>query len=292
MVLWFASIGLASAQDVPYGVGEWPESLGNHRARVRVEQAADAVWVHLPWRRRDTAADQIEILVIDAATNKRVDNVVRVNIHREFGDLLFQPATTPGDYFIYYLPFRTEGPWYFPTTVYLPASTTAPNEWSTACQPLAERIRNADTAGIPTARVVEFQAINDFNRFDPMEIVASPAESEALLNSHPNASYLIFCEDRQRPIRMVHELPLHWVRGGPSDTFTGDARRGEFYAWQMGVFACRQPLENVTVTFSDMVSAEGGGRDAIPAAALRCLNVGGTDWLGRSFQKIEAAGGG
>ena len=62
------------------GVGEWPESLGNHRARVRVEQPANAVWVHLPWRRRDTAPDHIEIIVIDAATNKRVDNVVRVDI--------------------------------------------------------------------------------------------------------------------------------------------------------------------------------------------------------------------
>ena len=45
--------GLSSLTDVPYGVGDRPEALGNHRARVRVERKADAVWVDLPWRRRD-----------------------------------------------------------------------------------------------------------------------------------------------------------------------------------------------------------------------------------------------
>jgi hypothetical protein len=92
--------------------------LGNHRARIRVEHPADAVWVHLPWRRRDAAPERIDVVVIDAATNKRVENVLRVKIQRQSGDLLFQPVTVPGEYFVYYLPYRTEGSWYFPTTVY------------------------------------------------------------------------------------------------------------------------------------------------------------------------------
>ena len=191
--------------------------------------------------------------------------------------------TAPGEYFIYYLPFRTEGPWYFPTTVYLPVSNTTPNEWSIVCQPLAERIRNADTASIPTARVLEFQAINDFNRFDPMEIVASPAETAALLASQANKSYLLFGEDRRHPIRMTDELPLHWVRQGPSDTVDGDACRGEFFTWQLGVFACRQSLENVTVTFSDLISTEGGlaTRFRRRRSAVSTLAVP-TGWAGRS----------
>ena len=67
----------------------WSESFGNHRARVRVEQNADAVWVRIPWRRRDAAQGRKDIVIIDAATNKRVENMVRVNVNREFGDLLF-----------------------------------------------------------------------------------------------------------------------------------------------------------------------------------------------------------
>jgi hypothetical protein len=51
MIVAAAAIGAAGAQDVPYGVGDWPEALGNHRARICVEHPANAVWVHLPWRR-------------------------------------------------------------------------------------------------------------------------------------------------------------------------------------------------------------------------------------------------
>lgn len=31
------------ADKVPYGVGDWPESLGNHRARIRVAEKTEAV---------------------------------------------------------------------------------------------------------------------------------------------------------------------------------------------------------------------------------------------------------
>ncbi len=272
----------ASARDVPYGTGDWPEALGNHRARVRVEQPADAVWVRLPWRRRDATPEQIDIIVMDAATNKRVENVLRVDVQRQSGDLLFQPVTVPGEYHVYYLPYKTEGSWYFPTTVYLPPVDTAEKEWAAACEPLAREVRAGDTDGLPAARVLEFQAINDFHRFDPMEVVASAGEVQTLVAAHPDQTYLLFPEDRRFPIRMTDELPLCWVRRGPSDTFAGEACRGEFYAWQIGVFASGQSLEAVTVTFSDLTSPAG---KPIPAAAMRCFNVGGTDWLGRPLHK-------
>ena len=285
LLLCLLAIGSTSAQDVPYSVGDWPETLGNHRVRVRVEQSAEAVLVHLPWRRRDTAPDRIEILVLDAATNQRIENVLRVNVQREYGDLLFQPATAPGEYFIYYLPFRTEGPWYFPTTIYLPATDTAEVKWAADCQPLVERIRSGDTSGIPTAQVVEFQAINDFNRFDPMEVVASVSERESLLQAHPSNTYLLFPEERERPIRMRDDLPRHWACNGPSASVVGEACRGEFFAWQFGLFACRQSLEQVSVTFSDLTASDNGSGQSIPASAMRCFNLGGTDWLGRTFTK-------
>ena len=37
--------------------------------------------------------------------------------------------------------------------------------------------------------------------------------------------------------------------------------------------------------FTDLAPVEGTG-PAIPASAMRCFNLGGTDWLGRSFQKV------
>lgn len=277
---------MALAQDVPYGVGDWPEQFGNHRARIRVQRQAEAVWVHLPWRRRDAAPERIEIIVIDAATNRRVENVLRVNIQRQSGDLLLQPVTVPGEYFVYYLPYKTEGSTYFPTTVYVPPSNTAQAAWAEACRPIVERLRRGNATDLPAAQVLEFQAINAFHRFDPMEVVASEEEVKSLLAAHSGRPYLLFPEDRKYPIRMTDELPLRWVRSGPSQTFAGAACRGEFYAWQIGLYASGQGLEEVAAEFSDLTAGEGAEGRTIPAAAIGCLNLGGTDWLGRPQRKV------
>jgi hypothetical protein len=279
-------VSTAAAQDVPYGIGDWPDSLGHHRARVRVEQAADAVWVHLPWRRRDATPQHIDTIVVDAATNTRVANVLVVNSQRQFGDLVFQPVTVPGEYYVYYLPFTIEGPWYFPATVYAPPRDTADPAWRETCRELVERVRAGDTRDVLAAQVLEFQAINEFHRFDPMEVVASPDEVAALADSQKDRPYLLFPEDRRHPIRMTDELPLCWVRRGPGHSFVGEACRGEFYVWQIGMWAFRQELDELSVTFGDLTSAGNPAGAAIPATALRCFNLTGTDWLGRNMQKV------
>ena len=223
--------------DVPYGIADWPEALGNHRARVGVSKPAQAVWVRIPWRRRDERPEQKEILVIDAATNLRVTNITRVSINQEFGDLLFAPPTAPGEYFIYYLPFKREGWWAFPTTIYWTPTNTADTAWLTATAPLQRQIIQNTTNHVPAARVLEIQAINDFNRRDPMELVATARELESLLAKNAGKPYLVFPEDRTRPIRMTDKVPLRWVRRGPTSTFAGEALRGEFYTFQLGLFA-------------------------------------------------------
>ena len=114
-----ASAGLAmtggSAQDARSGGGNWDSEsgLGNHRAVVRVNplpvpwapgsmrSAARAV---IPWRRRDAEPDKLNIIVIDAASGERVSNVLPLAVDRGIGDIVFEPKTVPGDYFIYYMP--------------------------------------------------------------------------------------------------------------------------------------------------------------------------------------------
>jgi len=58
----------------------------------------DAVWAHIEWRRRDKHPEKKDIRIFDATTGKRIMNVVRVNVNREYGDLVFKPATIPGYY--------------------------------------------------------------------------------------------------------------------------------------------------------------------------------------------------
>ncbi len=78
---------------VPYGTGSWDnEELGNHRAVIRVVKKADAARVHIPWRRRDHNPEKKNIIVIDSKTGERIINVLRIDVNREFGDILFQPS--------------------------------------------------------------------------------------------------------------------------------------------------------------------------------------------------------
>ena len=139
--------------------------------------------------------------------------------------------------------------------------------------------------GLPTARVLQFQAINEFHRFDPMEVVASPREVSQLQAAHADAPFLLFPEDRRYPIRMNDELPVRWVQRGANQEFTGKAQRGEFYTWQIGVYASRQALEDVQVELHDLTFLGEAEPHTIAAASMRCFNLGGTDWLGRPLYK-------
>jgi hypothetical protein len=97
-----------------------------------------------------------------------------------------------------------------------------------------------------------------------MEVIASEAETQALLARCPQP-LLLFPEDRVHTIRMQKDLPLRWIKSGPGTVFAGEARRHEYYAFQIGVFAPRQAANQLAVQFSDLRTEKG---DLIPAAAL------------------------
>ena len=56
-------------------------------------------------------------------------------------------------------------------------------------------------------RVVAIESIDEFNSFSPMQVIATAAETQALVKSRGAAPFLLFPEDRTRPIRMRHDLP-------------------------------------------------------------------------------------
>ena len=59
------------------------------------------------------------------------------------------------------------------------------------------------------------------------------------------------------PIRMTDDLPLRWIEKGPQDSFEGRASRGEFYAFQIGLFAFAQSFEDIEVAFEDLRGKSG-----------------------------------
>ena len=236
--------------------------------------------LRLPWRRRDAEPEGKAVWIIDAASGERIRNVAALQITREFGELVFEAAGA-GEYHVYTMPFAVEGR-HFPKTVYDRPESTASPDWLAAHAPDPAAIR-AKWPALPEAEVIAFEARTDFDRTDPMELIATEDEEERMLAAHPGQPYLLFPEDRRFPIRMTKDLPWRWVRSGPASQFAGQACRNEFYVFQIGVFAARAGLRGISVTFTDVVPEAGG--EPIPAGALRCSNTGGHDWLGRRFSK-------
>jgi len=271
----------ASAQVLPYSTGSWDHgALGNHRVVVRVAESADAVWVRIPWRRRDLHPDRIETIVVDAAGGERVRNVVRIAIGREAGEFAFQPSAGPGDYYLYYLPHTSTGRSNYPTVEYLAPEATADSAWLRRHRLDAGGIADRTWYDLPEARAVRIESIDELNSFYPMEVIATAAETEALLAAHPDAGYLLFTEDRRYPIRMDRDLPYRWIERGAFAELHGSARRGEFYAFQVGLYAV-EDVADVEVEIGDLRHAASDA--VIRAAAVSAFNLGGVDSKGRDF---------
>jgi hypothetical protein len=300
LVLWGGVWTGLAVDEVPYAVSKepWADGLGNHRAVVRVEKKADAVLVRIPWRRRDHDPERKEIIVMDAASNQRVTNVARLRLDRFEGVLAFQSRTVPGEYFVYYLPYTPQPGYGNYNGDYLPPKETAASDWKAR---LPE-----NTVSMPRASVLRLEARTAFDSFYPMEVVATPEETQRLLGrsaavpsrsskltpktvveppSHAPSSaaaagdsapsYLLFPEDRRFPVRMTDELPLRWIKAGPAEEFGGDAQRNEFYVFQIGVWATRTNLQGIKVEFDGKI-----------AQWLTCFNTGGTNWDGQPFRKV------
>jgi hypothetical protein len=284
VILMFLWAQEAAPSEIPYGTGTWDAGVyGNHRALIMVSAKADAVFVRIPWRRRDLDPEHKNIVILDAATQARVRNLSRMSINREYGDLVFQPVSGPGVYAVYYLINHMEGRSNYPTVTYPAPEDTADDAWMDRNGLTGELSAKDIRSRLHEASVVEFQSIDELHSFDPMEVIATAAELNDLLVEFPDAEFLAFPEDRRFPIRMTRDLPRRWMSETARGTFCGEAARGEYYAFQIGVFACRADLEDVDVVFSGLTCPSGGSR--IGPELFTCFNTEGVDWKGRRFRK-------
>lgn len=271
------------AQAVPtdelYGVGIWnADSLGNHRIVVAVDKPADAVLVTIDWRRRDLNPEAKNLIVVDAATGERITNVCRFTINWERGEVAFQPQTVPGEYYIYYLKNVMSGSPYYPTVNYPAFENMASADWVKK-----NKLSGKKAPALPAAKVVQFQAINELNSFYPMEVIATSNETARLLKERPGEKYILFTEDRKFPIRMTTDIPYKWIADDRHDFFNGQADKGEYYVFQLGVWAARSNVENLHVDFSALTNKATG--EQIPASSFTCFNTEGTDVTGTVFEK-------
>ena len=267
-------------QEVRYGTGSWDaETFGNHRAVLQVSEKAETVWAHIPWRRRDAEPERKNVIVVEGRSGGRVSNVLPLDLKQSEGDILFQ-APEAGTYFVYYMPYTSKGRNY-PVVTYQEPRDTADASWKRRSREWF--LSSTVDRHIPRAVVTEIQSIDEFSSFHPMEVMATPEEIQQLVSAHADRKFLLFPEGRENPIRMTADLPQKWIQSGPLQELAGEARRGEYFAFQVGLYAGAADIRDVAVRFSDLRSP--GGRSAIPASALRCINTGGINWDGAAFRK-------
>ncbi len=266
-----------------------PDSLGNHRAVVRVDARSDAVLAVIDWRRRDRTPEDVRVVVIDAATNRRVSNAARMEMNREFGEIVFQPVTVPGTYYIYYLSYTGTFRSPYPKLAWRPPDDAPQREWLLRNSLTPDNARFRGYRQLPRADVQYLEGIDGFSAFTDMERVASRDELDALRQRYAWAEYFLFSEGRDRPIRMFDEVPQRWAVNGPFQAHIGTADRGEYYTFQVGVWAHRAALSRLSVQVDELRGRRGG---VIPARALTCFNVEGVDWAGQPFRKSLDVGQG
>ncbi len=170
------------------------------------------------------------------------------------------------------MPYKNEGRSNYPRGVYLKPEATASADWLS--------LSNSNT-NIPVAEVKEFQSIDAFNTFYPMEVIATKDETDQLIAKNSSEAFLIFPEDRLYSIRMTDDLPQRWIERGPQDHFDGEASLGENFSFQLGLYAL-QNLDDVKVAFSKLTSSTG---QAISADQLFCINTNGIGYDAVSFSK-------
>ncbi len=269
---------------ITYESGNWEhpnytdpfETLGNHRFAIEVKGGTDAVQVHLPWRRHDDNPENKDVIVVNATTNDLVQNKLILSINNEAGHLLFQPENSSDKYYIYYLPHKSTGS-YYPKVNYTPAFSKADPDWLSKYKDLV----NDDIAKLPAAMVSQAQSIDDFHSFFPMEIIATQKEVDGFLINNPKTYYL-FPEYRNHPIVMTDYLPKTWTDRGVKSGIKDEAKRGEYYTFQIGVYSPSTDLNNVLISFSDLKDKSG---NIIPQSAISSFNTSGTDLNGQPFLK-------
>ncbi|MEP6590932.1 MAG: glycoside hydrolase domain-containing protein [Gemmatimonadota bacterium] len=266
---------LLPAQTAPYRLGAWnQDSLGNQRVVVRVDSTLDltAVRVLIPWRRRDPRPEQKRVIVTDALGN-RVADVLALSVRSDSGDIVFRPRAGMGNYFLYYLPYSGTVRSNYPKISYPAPDSSADLPW--------DREVRARRDQLPRAHVVAFESADSMSLLWPMEVAATQGEVAVRRAAAGAAAFVVFPEDRTRPIKMLDLLPQRWIGDKAPTVLTGTADRDEYFSFQLGVWALRR-LDSLTAAFT---SLRGPGGRTIPATAFNCITTDGVDWVGQPFHR-------
>lgn len=262
---------------IPFVVADtafMPDMKGNHRAVVKINKSdLNAVVATIPWRRPDLRPETKKVVVYGVKTGKEVLNVKVLEFSSEKGKIAFQPQVGETGYYVYYLPYKFRKGWDDarygePWNDYLGPNYTTDPKWVA----LVEK----NKARLSEAKVERIESRSAFEAFSSMGLIATQKEIASILEKHKD-DYLVYTEDRLFPIRLPYTIPARWVKKAPALSFEGNAAKNEYYTWQIGLWAVKNDVKNVRVTFTDFTS----GNQRISKDSITCFNQGGTNWDGK-----------
>jgi hypothetical protein len=222
----------------------WPNRIVFH---VDVPPGTPVVRGEAVWRRSSLSIRVQGLKLLHAESGTLVQDARLIHYNQDSVIIDFRPAAGNGVYHLYFgaaerVLFDASPEWLdLSTSIYDP----------------------------PRAIPECIEARCQLDSFYPMEVIALNHEVETLLGAHPEAPYLVFPEDRDRPIKLRAEIPAHWAREGPSETVELQADRNEYRVFQLGIWACRADQNDIQVSVSDLQSEAG----TLPASSLQCVTL-------------------
>ena len=136
-----------------------------------------------------------------------------------------------------------------------------------------------------------------FIAFCALSFTAGPGgnlSTTAALQKYKNflkdKSFLAYPVLRNEPIKWFDSIPEAKIKSAVHrQNFEMNAQPGEFFVYQLGIWALRQDLAGVQVKFSDLKDKNGW---SIPSGKMTCINKGGTNFQGSPFSKTISVSGG
>jgi hypothetical protein len=271
-----------------YEAGNWDHpdytagfvSPGNHRFLVKTESETDGfIRSKIACRRSDIKPGERDVVVVDAFSGEELSVSQVLESDREVLDVVFKGKAGSDSYFIYYLPHKCSGG-YYPQYEYIDRDKSGTDNWLSSLGLTKDKIDN-----LPLTKTISEQSIDEFHSFFPMDIIATENEVQSFIADNP-APYFLFPEYRHFPISMSNHLPFRWM-GKSTNGLQDQAFRGEYYTFQVGLYAPATDLSNIEIEYSGLKGKKG----KISAEKFTCFNKGGTDLNGKPLTKhleIEA----
>ena len=130
------------------------------------------------------------------------------------------------------------------------------------------------------AVVIVFTSCND----KTLHNISTSEASIKYAREIENKSFMVFPEYREKPLKWFDSIPENRLKEAlDSRQLKLNARPGEYFVFQAGVWAIKSDVTDIQVDFTDLTA---GGQKKIEAGKITCFNKGGIDIQGNPFSKV------